>query len=90
MPGDVDLVSSAGSIELSAPADAAFNVEAEASVGSVSNDLPIVASRSERDDLRGAINGGGKSVILRSSAGSISTPLHRRENCDAVNRAIAS
>jgi hypothetical protein len=72
VPGDVELVSSAGSIDLTVPADAGINVEAETSIGTVSNDLPIVASRTERDELRGAINGGGKSVILRSSAGSIS------------------
>jgi hypothetical protein len=72
LPGEVELVSSAGSIELTVPPDTKMNVEAETSIGTVSNDLPIVASRSERDELRGTINGGGKSVILRSSAGSIS------------------
>ena len=72
LPGEVDLASSAGSISLSAPADVTMNLEARTSVGSVSNDLPIVATRSERDELTGAVNGGGKSVTLRSSAGSIS------------------
>ncbi len=72
LPGEVNLASSAGSIALTAPPDAAMNLEAQTSVGTVSNDLPIVATRSERDELRGAVNGGGKSVILRSSAGSIS------------------
>ncbi|MGI9088314.1 MAG: DUF4097 family beta strand repeat-containing protein [Chthoniobacterales bacterium] len=72
LPGEVELTSSAGSIELAVPSNAACNVEAKANMGSVSNELPIVASRAERDELRGAINGGGKSVILRSSAGSIS------------------
>jgi Toastrack DUF4097 len=72
VPGDVELISSAGSIELAVPADAAVNIQAAASSGTVSNNLPIVATRSERDELRGAVNGGGKSVILRSSAGSIS------------------
>lgn len=72
LPGDVDLSSSAGSISLSVPSDVAMNIEASASVGAVSTDLPFVTTRAERDQLRGALNGGGKSVILRSSAGSIS------------------
>ncbi len=72
VPGDVHLVSSAGSIELTVPGDAAINLDAEASIGRVSNNLPIVATSSERDELHGVVNGGGKSVVLRSSAGSIS------------------
>lgn len=72
LPGEVDLASSAGSIALTVPPDAALNLEAQTSVGTVSNDLPIVTTRCERDELRGAVNGGGKSVILHSSAGSIS------------------
>ncbi len=72
LPGDVDLASSAGSISLSVPADAAMNIDASASVGAVSTDLPFVVTRAEREQLRGALNGGGKSVTLRSSAGSIS------------------
>jgi len=70
--GEVELTSSAGSIDLTIPADAALTLEADASNGTVSNSLPIVATHTERDELRGAMNGGGKSVILRSSVGSIS------------------
>ncbi|MGZ4986216.1 MAG: hypothetical protein ACXV8A_09010, partial [Chthoniobacterales bacterium] len=70
--GDVELASSAGSISLSVPSDVAMNIEAFASVGAVSTDLPFVTTHAERDQLKGALNGGGKSVILRSSAGSIS------------------
>ena len=72
LPGEVDLASAAGSIVLSVPTDTALNLAAETSVGTVSNDLPIVTTRCERDELKGAVNGGGKSVVLRSSAGSIS------------------
>jgi len=72
LPGDVELMSSAGSISLSVPTDAALDLDAETSVGSISNDLPIAATHSEKDELRGSLNGGGKSVILRSGAGSIS------------------
>lgn len=72
LPGEVDLASSAGSIVLSVPTDAACNVQAHTSVGTVSSDLPFMTTRCERDELKGALNGGGKSINLRSSAGSIS------------------
>jgi DUF4097 and DUF4098 domain-containing protein YvlB len=72
VPGDVELTSSAGSIEVSVPTDAALNIEARASSGTVSNSLPINATRQERDELRGSMNGGGKSMTLRASAGSVS------------------
>ena len=72
VPGDVELSSSAGSIVVNVPTDAALNIEARASSGSVSHSLPIVASHQERDSLRGAMNGGGKSMVLRANAGSVS------------------
>ena len=72
LPGEVDLASAAGSIVLEIPRDAALNLDARTSVGSVANELPIQTTRREKDELSGTINGGGKSVVLRSSAGSIS------------------
>ncbi len=72
LPGEVDLASSAGSISLNIPVDAALTIEARASSGSVSSSLPIATTRFERDELHGTMNGGGKSVTLRASAGSIS------------------
>lgn len=72
LPGEVELISSAGSIDLTIPSDAALTLEADARNGTVSNTLPVVATKVERDKLRGSMNGGGKSVILRSSVGSIS------------------
>src|SRR5438477_4552140 len=71
-PGDVNLETSAGSIELMVPADAGLDIEAEASSGRVTSDLPFTGTRTDRDSMKGKINGGGKSVVLRSGAGSIS------------------
>jgi hypothetical protein len=71
VPGDVKLETAAGSIDIGVPANAGFNVDAEASVGHVSTELPFVGERGDRDTLRGTINGGGKSLQLRSGAGSI-------------------
>jgi hypothetical protein len=72
VPGDVDLSSSAGSIVLNVPTNAAINIDARAPAGSVWHSLPIDATRSEHEELRGAMNGGGKSVILRANSGSVS------------------
>ena len=72
VPGDVDLETSAGSIEVTVPPDAGLDIEAEASSGRVTSDLPFVGTRTDRDSMKGKINGGGKSLLLRSGAGSIS------------------
>lgn len=76
LPGEVRLETSGGSIELTAPAGAAFALDAATSVGRVTSDFPVtsVSNRSadrERDTLRGDVNGGGKTIKLRTSAGSI-------------------
>lgn len=72
VPGDVNLETSAGSIEVLVPPDAGLDVEAEASSGRVTSDLPFIGTRTDRDSMKGKINGGGKSLVLRSGAGSIS------------------
>jgi DUF4097 and DUF4098 domain-containing protein YvlB len=72
VPGDVNLETSAGSIDLMVPADAGLDIEAEASSGRVTSYLPFTGTRTDRDSMKGKINGGGKSVVLRSGAGSIS------------------
>ncbi len=72
VPGDVDLETSAGSIEVTVPPDAGLDIEAETSSGRVTSDLPFVGTRTDRDSMKGQINGGGKSLLLRSGAGSIS------------------
>ena len=72
VPGDVNLETSAGSIDVLVPADAGLDVEAEASSGRVTSELPFTGTRTDRDSMKGKINGGGKSLVLRSGAGSIS------------------
>jgi DUF4097 and DUF4098 domain-containing protein YvlB len=72
VPGDVNLETSAGSIDVLVPADAGLDIEAEASSGRVTSELPFTGTRTDRDSMKGKINGGGKSLLLRSGAGSIS------------------
>ncbi|CAN5130565.1 hypothetical protein BH20VER2_BH20VER2_06490 [soil metagenome] len=72
VPGDVRLESSAGSISVAVPAKAGLDVEAKTSMGRVRTEIPMLASRSDDDRLSGTLNGGGKSLYLRASVGSIS------------------
>ena len=72
LSGDVELSTSGGSVTVVVPADAAFELDASTSVGRVSSELPVtMVGKVARDHLEGTVNGGGKSVVLRSSAGSI-------------------
>jgi DUF4097 and DUF4098 domain-containing protein YvlB len=71
VPGDVILKTSAGSIKVIAPSSVALSVDAETSAGDVTSDLPITTTRAGHERLKGTINGGGKSLILRTGAGSI-------------------
>ena len=72
VPGDVNLETSTGSIDVMVPPDAGLDIEAEASSGRVTSELPFTGTRTDRDSMKGKINGGGKSLVLRSGAGSIS------------------
>ena len=73
VPGDVRLETAAGAIEVVVPTDAALTIDAETDVGSVRSDLPVASrTRGDSEGLKGTINGGGKSLHLRSGAGSIS------------------
>lgn len=68
----VKLETSGGGITLRVPANAAFDLDAETSAGGVSSDLPVAAvGKRQHEHLKGPVNGGGKTVWLRSSAGSI-------------------
>ncbi|HTT05393.1 MAG TPA: DUF4097 family beta strand repeat-containing protein [Steroidobacteraceae bacterium] len=68
----VSLATSGGSIALWLPANAMGSLNAHTSGGHVESTVPLssveVASRNE---LRGAINGGGQPILLRTSGGSI-------------------
>jgi len=69
--GDVRLETSAGAIRVVAPANAALNVDAETGTGGVTTDLPIANTKASRDSLKGTINGGGKTLVLRTGAGQL-------------------
>lgn len=71
VPGDVSLHTSAGSIDIASPPKAGFTVDAKASMGNIRTEIPMLATRSDDDRLEGTLNGGGKSLSLKTSVGSI-------------------
>ncbi|MFN2477159.1 MAG: DUF4097 domain-containing protein [Chthoniobacterales bacterium] len=68
---DVSLDSSAGSIAVSVPPKAGVTVDAKTSMGKVRTEIPMLATKSDDDRLQGTLNGGGKTLVLRASVGSI-------------------
>ncbi|HJT80208.1 MAG TPA: DUF4097 family beta strand repeat-containing protein [Chthoniobacterales bacterium] len=68
---DIKLETGAGAITVGIPANGGFNVDARSEIGGVTTDLPVNEGRHDRDTLTGSINGGGKALFLRTSAGSI-------------------
>ena len=69
-PWSIDAAS--GSVTVTIPADAAFDLEARSSVGSVSSAHPVtMAGGIERNRLSGKVRAGGPLVKISTAAGSI-------------------
>jgi len=69
---EVKLETSGGGVTIRVPEAWAFNLDAATSGGGVSSDLPVtVVGKTQRNSLKGSVNGGGKSMFLRTSGGSI-------------------
>jgi DUF4097 and DUF4098 domain-containing protein YvlB len=69
--GNMQLRTSAGNIDLAVPENAPLDIDARTNVGRVISELPVAISESGHEHLRGTLNGGGKSVVLETSAGNI-------------------
>lgn len=68
----VSLQTSGGSISLSLPANATGSLDAHTDGGGVRSSIPLSSVEvASRDELRGAINGGGPQILLHTSGGSI-------------------
>jgi hypothetical protein len=68
----VSLETSGGSIALLLPAAAAGSLDAHTSGGRVESAIPLSSVEvASHDELRGALNGGGEQIRLRTSGGSI-------------------
>ena len=71
-PEEVRFETSGGGVTVQVPASWGFNLDASTSGGDVSSELPVsVVGKAERSSLKGAVNGGGKSMFLRTSGGNI-------------------
>ena len=71
---ECNLRTSAGGVTVTLMPDIAVDVDAETTAGSVSTDFAVasvIQGKIPRNRLKGAINGGGPLLKLRSSAGSI-------------------
>jgi DUF4097 and DUF4098 domain-containing protein YvlB len=71
-PGkDLRFETTNGRIELRVPQAFAADLDASTTNGSVSTDLPVMTRSSDRNTLRGKMNGGGPTVRLRTTNGGI-------------------
>jgi hypothetical protein len=68
----ISLESSGGDIDLALPKSATADISAQTSGGRITTNLPLEVTRADDEHLRGKLNGGGPSVLLRTSGGSIS------------------
>jgi hypothetical protein len=60
-----------GRIEVTLPANLAVDVDAGTTNGSIHSDLPVSTTRISKNSLRGAINGGGTALRMRTTNGGI-------------------
>jgi DUF4097 and DUF4098 domain-containing protein YvlB len=71
-PGrDLSFETTNGRITLIVPASLAADIDADTTNGSITTDLPVTAKTFESNSLRGAINGGGPRLRLRTTNGGI-------------------
>ena len=71
--GKYTLEAMSGRLEMSVPANSAFELEAETFSGGIQSDFDVtVSGRLSAKELRGVVNNGGASVRLKSFSGSIS------------------
>lgn len=72
LKGAVKLETSGGGVVVRLPSESAFDLDAATSGGSASSELPLTRQdKKSRSHLKGAVNGGGAPILLRSSGGSV-------------------
>jgi DUF4097 and DUF4098 domain-containing protein YvlB len=72
--GDCELTTSGGPIVLTLSGTLAFDLDARTSGGAVNTEIPVlttVVGENKKSGLKGKINGGGKELVLKTSAGDI-------------------
>jgi hypothetical protein len=70
--GDSKLATSGGSLTIALAPSIAVDLDARASGGGVTSDVPVTVQGTQEDDsLQGRVNGGGPKLVLRTSGGGI-------------------
>jgi hypothetical protein len=67
----LDFETTNGRITVTLPSNLAVNVDASTTNGSIESDLVVATTRITKNSLRGAINGGGTALRLRTTNGGI-------------------
>ena len=68
---EMSLETTNGRISLVVPASLAANIDAETTNGAITTDLPVTTKSFDSNSLRGAVNGGGPRLRLRTTNGGI-------------------
>jgi len=72
--GDCRLVTSGGSITIKLDPELGFDLDARTSAGHVTTEIPItttILGKAGAGEVKGKLNGGGKALVLKTSAGNI-------------------
>jgi len=68
---ELSFETSNGSVSVRLPRDSRFTVDAATSNGSVQSDFPVEGAKPGRHSLKGAVNGGGPALYVRTSNGGV-------------------
>jgi DUF4097 and DUF4098 domain-containing protein YvlB len=69
--GEHRVESEFGDVHVVLPAGAAFDLDAETKFGSIEVDFAVTVSEFEEKHIVGEVNGGGPSLVVRTSSGSV-------------------
>lgn len=68
---ELSFETSNGAVSVRLPRDARFTVDAETSNGGVKSDFPVEGGKPNKHSLKGAVNGGGPTLHIRTSNGGV-------------------
>ncbi len=68
----ISVSTSGGSIQLTLPRTTTGDVDAKTSGGNITTELPVATTEIQEGHLKGALNGGGQPIEIRTSGGGIS------------------
>lgn len=70
--GSYDFKSHSGTVTLTLPANAAFDLEAKTFSGSISTDFEVsISGKLSKKSMKGSVNGGGADLVLKTFSGNV-------------------